>query len=884
MSRLLNTTCPYCGVGCGVTAEVEGDDLIAISGDTSHPANAGRLCVKGTTLAETLGSEGRALHPRYRGRQLAWDGALDLVAQRIRSVRAQHGPGALGFYLSGQLLTEDYYVANKLMKGFLGSANVDTNSRLCMSSAVAGYKRAFGADLVPCSYADLETCDLLVMVGSNAAWTHPVIYQRIVAAKKRNPGKRVVVIDPRRTQSCDVADLHLQIRPGSDSFLFAGLLNYLCGQSRFDQHYIERCTDGLDSALQAIADLDEDTVLSATGVEQQALLTFYRWFADTDQTVTLYSQGINQSATGTDKCNVIINCHLATGRIGRAGAGPFSITGQPNAMGGREVGGLANQLAAHMDFAPPDIHRVKRFWRAPDMAAEQGLKAVDMFQAAARGEIRFLWIMATNPAVSLPDTDMVRRALDRCEFVVVSDCSAQTDTAVRADLLLPALAWGEKDGTVTNSERCISRQRKLVSAPGEARPDWWAITEVARRLGFASEFDYDGPAAIFREHARLSGFENAGSRDFDISALADLSEQAYAQLQPATWPLPAAGMRSTPLAGGRFYTPNGRARCVPVRPALPASGDKEIGNLLLNTGRVRDQWHTMSRTGCVPRLMQHRDFYSVSVSPEDAAAHGLDEGDLVRLVNHQGHVTGLAHLDRGQRPGQVFSPIHWNDQFSAQACISRLIPAVTDPVSGQPQSKFAPVVLEAVTVGCWGVLFSRQRLSLPPALAYWSRIAVPGGYLTLLAAKGGRDAPRELRAALRPALAAVQASQLEYLDSVAGDYRDLGVAPAQLEYALFLHPDRRRLPSRNWWSTLGGELPSSGPASLLAGASPGVEDSGRLVCSCCEVGEKTIAAAIRSGAGCVEELGRRLRCGTQCGSCIPELKQLLAPAAEHCAA
>ncbi len=884
MSRLLNTTCPYCGVGCGVTAEVEGGQLIAVSGDAGHPANAGRLCVKGTTLAETLGSEGRLLRPRYRGRQLHWDAALDLVAQRIGSVRAQHGPGALGFYLSGQLLTEDYYVANKLMKGFLGSANVDTNSRLCMSSAVAGYKRAFGADLVPCSYADLETCDLLVMVGSNAAWTHPVIYQRIVAAKKRNPGKRVVVIDPRRTQSCDVADLHLQLRPGSDGFVFAGLLNYLRDQARFDQRYIERFTEGLDSALQAIADLDFDTIVSATGLERQALLDFYRWFSDTDQTVTLYSQGINQSVTGTDKCNVIINCHLATGRIGRPGTGPFSITGQPNAMGGREVGGLANQLAAHMDFAPPDIDRVRRFWRAPDMALEPGRKAVDMFQAAARGEIRFLWIMATNPAVSLPDTDMVRRALARCEFVVVSDCTAQTDTAERADLLLPAQAWGEKEGTVTNSERCISRQRKLVSAPGEARPDWWAVTQVARRLGFASEFDFDGPAAIFREHARLSGFENAGTRDFDISALANLSTQDYAQLQPATWPLPAAHASSAPLADGRFYTPSGRARCVPVHPALPATADAEKAGLLLNTGRVRDQWHSMSRTGRVPRLMQHRDFYSVSVSPEDAATYQLEEGDLVRLVNRHGHVTGLVHLDSGQRPGQVFSPIHWNDQFSAQACISRLIPAVTDPVSGQPQSKYAAVALEAVTVGCWGALFSRRQLTLPSALAYWSRIAVPGGYLTLLAAQKGPDAPRDMRAKLRQALAAVEASQLEYIDSVAGDYRELGLAQERLQYALFLHPDRQRLPPRNWLSALGQDLPSSGPVSLLAGASPGIEDTGRLVCTCCEVGEKTVAAAIQSGADCVEELGRRLRCGTQCGSCIPELKQLLALAAKDCAA
>ena len=395
-----NTTCPYCGVGCGVSAELSGSDVIAVSGDTTHPANHGRLCVKGSALAETLDDSGRLLQPTMAGETLSWDKALDTVSDKLRETRERYGPESIAFYLSGQLLTEDYYVANKLMKGFLGSANVDTNSRLCMSSAVAAYKRAFGEDLVPCSYQDLETCDLLVMVGSNAAWTHPVVYQRIVAAKQANPNKRVVVIDTRRTATCEVADLHLQIKPGSDAFLFTGLLQHLHTHGFSDQAYLLRHTEGLDQSLAAIADLDQEKVAEATGLGLLQLQQFYQWFSETAQTVILYSQGINQSSSGTDKCNAIINCHLATGRIGKPGTGPFSITGQPNAMGGREVGGLANQLAAHMDFKADDVERVSRFWQATDMATQPGLKAVDMFQAAAEGKIKFLWIMVTNPAVS----------------------------------------------------------------------------------------------------------------------------------------------------------------------------------------------------------------------------------------------------------------------------------------------------------------------------------------------------------------------------------------------------------------------------------------------------------------------------------------------------
>jgi len=458
----IKTTCPYCGVGCGVDASIDNNNIIAVSGDASHPANLGKLCVKGSALHETNGDAGRLLHPRLAGQQTDWPTAIQTVADRLAQVRDQHGPGAIAFYLSGQLLTEDYYVANKLAKGFIGTGHVDTNSRLCMSSAVAGYKRAFGSDAVPCNYEDLEQCDLLILTGSNAAWTHPILYRRMAQAKADNPDLKIVVIDPRRTATCDLADLHLAIAPGSDQFIFAGLLHYLDSQGFTDSQYINDHTQGFGEAIANASAATLDNVAAQAGLDNNQLGTFYQWFAETDRAITFYSQGINQSATGTNKCNAIINCHLATGKLGKVGAGPFSITGQPNAMGGREVGGLANMLAAHMDYSPENIATVAEFWGADSISREPGLKAVDLFDAVADGRIKAIWIMGTNPVVSMPNADKIKAALENCDTVIVSDCIAETDTTATADILLPATGWGEKEGTVTNSERCISRQRALI--------------------------------------------------------------------------------------------------------------------------------------------------------------------------------------------------------------------------------------------------------------------------------------------------------------------------------------------------------------------------------------------------------------------------------------
>src|SRR3954452_7546650 len=542
--RTTRTTCPYCGVGCGVLATPDGRGGAAISGDPDHPANFGRLCSKGSALGETLGLADRLLHPMIRCdngalERVAWGDALDLVANRFQHIIARDGPGAVAFYLSGQLLTEDYYVANKLMKGFVGSANVDTNSRLCMASSVAGHRRAFGADTVPGCYEDLDEADLLVLVGSNAAWCHPVLYQRMLVNKQKR-GARMIVIDPRRTDTVGDDDLFLGLKPGTDTALFSGLLVHLADNGMLDRDYIALHTTGFDDAIaraRNIAGSVGATAL-ATGLAEQDVVTFFQMFASTSRVVTLYSQGVNQSAQGTDKVNAIINCHLATGRIGKPGASPFSLTGQPNAMGGREVGGLANQLAAHMGFTPPDIDRVRRFWKAPHIATHEGLKAVQMFEAIARGEIKALWVMGTNPAVSLPNADAAREALKKLELLVISENVKSNDTVnAGAHVLLPAQAWGEKSGTVTNSERRISRQRPFLPAPGESRPDWWIVSEIAKRLGFGAAFAFDSVAEIFREHAALSAFENTGGRDFDVGALKSLSKEPFDTLAPVLWPI-----------------------------------------------------------------------------------------------------------------------------------------------------------------------------------------------------------------------------------------------------------------------------------------------------------------------------------------------------------
>jgi|TARA_B110000908_G_scaffold20215_1_gene22792 assimilatory nitrate reductase catalytic subunit len=883
------TTCPYCGVGCGVVATVKDERLIAVAGDPSHPANQGRLCVKGSTLVETQGHESRMLVPSVDGVDVDWSTATREVADRFMKIIDQHGPDSVAFYLSGQLLTEDYYVANKLMKGFVGSGNVDTNSRLCMASAVAAHKRAFGEDIVACDYEDLDTADLIVLVGSNAAWTHPVAYQRIVNAVK-NRGTEVVVIDPRSTSSCDIATLHLALKPGSDVALFNGLLTYLNQNDLCDHDFIEMATDNVENCFQA-AQLSIIEVSAATHLPIDLVTRFYECFGGTRKTVTIFSQGVNQSVAGTDKCNAIINCHLATGRIGIKGAGPFSITGQPNAMGGREVGGMANQLAAHMDFTTQHIAAVQEFWGARNIATAPGAKAVDLFDKMALGEIKAVWIMATNPAVSLPDTAQVKKALTRCELVVVSDTVQRNDTLEFADIMLPARGWGEKDGTVTNSERCISRQRQVLPAPVSARADWQIITDVAHAMGFQKAFAFESAYEIFKEHAALSGHKNSGKRLFDISSLADISKTEYDELQPFTWPI-----KKKPFEDNRFSTASGRAFFVAVTPGVAAQATNAEYPLVLNTGRLRDQWHTMTRTGTSSKLFAHQSQPLIEVSLSDAEQYGVNADDLIQLSSRQGSLVSRVKVTETLQPGQLFMPIHWNEQFASTGSVGQLFSRAVDPISGQPELKHAAVKFEPVKTTCWARVFSQETLPRSSLMnfQYWVRKPVADGGWEFECAIEESDETNQGGVAessvnsgivnknsVFKSIASLQAQLKKlfpgchiqnYRDSVSQVHRCMGFHAGKLIYSLVSGPSLSELtslslpyqliPEQSQWRGL------TNLAGNRAAASP-------LVCTCFEVTKAEIESALEMGSETLSELGKALKCGTNCGSCVPEINQLI---------
>lgn len=888
VAREVRTTCPYCGVGCGVLAKVAADGQVSVRGDPDHPANFGRLCSKGSALAETIDLYGRLLYPEIHDRRTGWDEALDLVASTFSQTIAEHGPDAVAFYVSGQLLTEDYYVANKLMKGFVGSANIDTNSRLCMASSVAGHRRAFGSDTVPGTYEDLELADLIVLVGSNLAWCHPVLYQRIVAAREKRPEMKIVLVDPRRTMTADIADMHLAIAPDGDAALFTGLLAYLGQHNALDRAYITAHTTGFGQALFAASALDLAGVAAATGLGEDELSRFYSLFAATSRTVTVYSQGVNQSSSGTDKVNAIINCHLATGRIGSPGAGPFSVTGQPNAMGGREVGGMANMLAAHMEIENPEHReRVQRFWTAPAIAEKPGLKAVEMFQAVADGRIKALWIMATNPVDSMPDADAVEAAIKACPFVVVSDVLARTDTVRHAHVRLPAAAWGEKDGTVTNSERRISRQRAFLDLPGEARPDWQIVAEVGRRMGFDEAFSQATPSEVFAEHAALSGFENDGARDFDIGAYAGVDAEAYAALEPFQWPAPGpvlAGRQpdegaqaghgpssSRFFANGNFYTPDRKARFIAIRPSVETRTSPDYP-LILNTGRIRDHWHTMTRTGKSPRLSQHIAEPFVEIHPADAQRFGIGDADIVRVSSPRGDVLVRALVTARQRQGSLFAPMHWTDQFSAKGRLDALTAPLTDPVSGQPALKHVAARIEKFAAKAFGFAVMRQRPA-PDTASYWAVAKCRGGWRVELAF-GDDDIDWAGFAGALFGTPPGAAEMLAYHDRDAGQHRIAAFDGDHLSGALFVAPSPVAV-SRGWAAEqlTADHADRRGRLAIVAGRPGGVGvDRGAIVCSCFGVGANQIAQAVRGGCASVEAIGAALHAGTNCGSCRAEIR------------
>ena len=844
-------------------------------GDPDHPSNFGRLCSKGSALGETLGLSDRLLHPEIEGVRASWDEAITTVAKGFADTVAQYGPDSVAFYVSGQILTEDYYVANKLMKGFIGSSNIDTNSRLCMASSVVGHKRAFGADTVPGCYSDLEQADLIVLVGSNFAWCHPVLHQRLLDAKQAR-GTKLVVIDPRQTATTQAADLHLAIKPGADVALFNWLFWKLSQSSALDETFVGKHTRGLSEALVSACEISDSLCRDLTGLSASALTRFFELFRDTHKTVTVYSQGVNQSSAGSDKVNAILNLHLVTGRIGKPGTGPFSITGQPNAMGGREVGGLANQLAAHMDHSSADLDRVARFWNASNMTTGPGLKAIDMFDAVHAGKIKAIWIMATNPVVSMPQADKVKAALEACPLVVVSDVTRESDTVKCANVLFPATGWGEKSGTVTNSERRVSRQRSFLKPPGEARHDWQALSAVAAAMGFDG-FDYQSVHEIYAEHAALSGFENHGERDFDISADADISARLYDTLAPYQWPKPADRPRSgTDSQGdhrffrdGRFYTPDHRARFIAVRyrPArvLP---DRKYP-LILNTGRVRDHWHTMTRTGKTGRLSSHMAEPYLEMNPATAARHALFNADLVRVTSRTGTaVLRLLITDRVSH-GEVFAPMHWTGRFSSEGRIDAVIGAAHDPLSGQQESKFTPVRVAALKPDWFGFgVFEREPLSETLSrFDYWCLARTDGGWRLECAGQG--SAMDAVHALLSPAPDSLLSLPRGGARAAVFEGNRLGAA-LMVSASGPVEADRTHLAS-----LLGDELDQAARLSVLAGRAAAGKGSGPIVCACEGVGRHRLIDAIEAGAATVAGLGACTRAGTNCGSCKPELAKLI---------
>lgn len=881
-----HSTCPYCGVGCGIVSAGT-----TIRGDQQHPANGGRLCVKGTALADTLELQGRLLQPMVDGMPADWPLAVATAAGRLAQIIARHGPGSVAMYLSGQLLTEDYYVANKLLKGFIGSSHLDTNSRLCMASTVAGHKRAFGEDVVPGCYEDLELADLVVLVGSNLAWAHPVLFQRLLAAKAARPALRLVVIDPRRTATADSADLFLPIRPGSDVALFAGLLAYLAAEGVIDSAFTTAHCTGLDQAVQAAQCWQSLQQLAGyCDLDVADVQRFFQWFAATARTVTVFSQGVNQAENGSDKVNAIINVHLATGRIGKPGACPLSVTGQPNAMGGREVGALANQLAGHLRF-PAELAAteqepeaewlaLQQFWQAPALVRQGGYTAVDLFAAIGRGEIKAVWIMATNPVVSMPQADLVKQALARCELVLVSDIYQDTDTVALADIVFPALGFGEKDGTVTNSERCISRQRAFLPPPGAARPDWQIVCQLAKALGFSQGFNYQNAAQIFREHAALTGLCNGGRRALDLTACRGLSDAAYDNWQPQRWPLRSKGAQTDRLfSAGCFYTPDQKARLIALSGQDNCSAVAGEGGFMLNSGRLRDQWHTMTRTGRVPALMQHQVEPAIALHPADAQRAQICDGDLVELCNAQGRYRGRAWLTDRQRQGELFVPMHWSGQFGPMSRCDVLYDDRRDPLSRQPAFKQGTVQLKKLAVSAELVLFSRQRdllAALQPLCSYLVTLPHPQMQEYRLALTVPPAALPQLVALIWQQLLPPGASAGHTIEAQAPQHwRQARVVNDQLQALLYAGPTLPAL-DRPWLDQcFATALSATVRRQLLRGAPLQAADCSALVCSCFQVRQQRIQQAIAAGARCSQSLGDQLKCGTGCGSCLPEIRQLI---------
>jgi assimilatory nitrate reductase catalytic subunit len=965
--RETRSTCPYCGVGCGVIIESSASQITGVRGDPDHPANFGRLCTKGSTLhltaSATVNQQTRLLQPMQRlqrgemPQRVSWDNALDLAAGRFADIIRKQGPDAVGFYISGQLLTEDYYVFNKLAKGLIGTNNIDSNSRLCMSSAVTGYKQTLGADAPPACYDDVNHAGAIFIVGSNTAYAHPILFRRIEDARKAKPALKIVVCDPRRTDTAEIADLFLPIQPGTDVMLFNGMLHIMLWEGWLDSAYLADHTTGFDTLKATVRDYTPELVAQTCGIAKDDLLQAARLFAGMDAdraaprqpTLSLYCQGLNQSSSGTAKNAALINLHLATGQIGRPGAGPFSLTGQPNAMGGREVGGMANLLSGHRDLNNP-AHRaeVAALWGVPDFPSKPGKTAVEMFQAAADGEIKALWIACTNPAQSMPDQATVRRALERVEFVVVQEAFATTATCAYADLLLPATTWGEKEGTVTNSERRISRVRAAVAAPGETRHDWQIVVDFARRLEallpqhraaapamegeseFALQassksadtapisapppsaagttiFPYDSPESIWNEHR-----ESTRGRDLDITGM------SYAMLErsPRQWPLKTGAPQGQArlYEDGIFPTPDGRARFVNTAYQPVAEPREPRYPFALTTGRLRDQWHGMSRTGTLGRLFGHAREPALQMNPQDMARRLLKNGDLVHVTSKRGSILVPVQASDELGMSQVFMAMHWGEEFLSGlsatgqrlAGVNALTTSAFCPDSKQPEFKHAAVkVLKAeipwsLLAVAWlpseHLLSARNELQqLMARFAYAS--CVPFTNNAPLAAPEQERSGLLFRAGALEAPPDALLAHVESLLNLDSPHvvRYADKKRSQRRAALLQRHDNTHTTlesfmlagdtsAQGWITTLlQDELPAQayGRALLAPGATPPVQvvSRGQQVCACFNVTDVAIAAHLGQCQGTDQErlnsLQSVLKCGTNCGSCLPQLQRMV---------
>jgi assimilatory nitrate reductase catalytic subunit len=912
--RESKATCCYCGVGCGVIVQSDGDKVIGVRGDPDHPANFGRLCTKGSTLHLTanpvLQQQARALYPEMRFARNAqrerssWDATLDFLAQRFAETIRQHGPDSVGFYISGQLLTEDYYVFNKLSKGLIGTNNIDTNSRLCMSSAVAGYKQTLGADAPPACYEDIELADLIFIVGSNAAYAHPILYRRIEEARRKNPALKMIVADPRRTDTARDADLHLPILPGTDVALFNGMLHLCLWEGWIDDDYINAHTEGFAAIKRRVRDYAPKFVADTCGISEEDLVKAARWFGESKAALSLYCQGLNQSSSGTEKNAALINLHLATRQIGKPGAGPFSLTGQPNAMGGREVGGMANLLSAHRDLANPE-HRaeVARLWGVDDVPAKPGKTAVEMFEAVRAGEIKILWIACTNPAQSLPEQRLVREALKHAELVIVQEAYKTTATVDYADVLLPATTWSEKEGTVTNSERRITRFKPVLGKPGETRHDWEIVIDFARKLEALlgksrTLFPYANVEEIWNEHR-----ESTRGRDLDITGL---SYQILEEQGPQQWPFAEGAKegRKRLYEDGIFPTASGRAKFVdtvykPVAEAVDARYP-----FRLTTGRLRDQWHGMSRTGTVAQLFSHAAEPAVMLARVDMDRRMIADGDLVHVTSRRGTQILPARASEDIRSGQAFIGMHWGEEYvsgrgsegEGTYGVNGLTLPTFCPSSKQPELKHAAVkVLKAELPWrflVFGWMDASQSLALQAALRpHMRQFAYASCTLfgrdktgVLFRAADDYPAAAELVKEIEEQFGIAGTQVLRYDDAKRGNARHILVRDGKLA-AVSLAGDTS---AEHWLKEyLEGEQPVAALGRLLlmpsTKAPQGFKARGRIVCNCFNVAESEIREALAKhdwvNAGTPEAALAALqgsrKCGTNCGSCVPELKQIV---------